>query len=611
MTDPVSIRATANSHANNDGTTSISFRIHFPDLLAPPVRTGDNPHDSWPDFTLEYISLAPPGGTATTRRIYEIASSGDYNSNPANGPVSATIPIWDVLCPQDFFQGTYRLTVTWQAASDGISRTERFDFSAGNTLNHPAVETIDFPVPRLCQLLNLVSIQPPPASTNSTPRSQVVDILRHVTTRLDEGLGPIWRSVAGLPTKNGLALRDVTDLSTLSLSELEECWAQHISEYLVATPYGGPASNSRSGMRDPDFFALCIRSTDPIFPLLCECQQLCTMSAITRGFDDAASHPIDSHAPIGATYMASTWDTGSTGRIETDNHYCDGRFARDHGITSAGGIFVKTGLPHAAFVLRTMSSGQFQLLDTSAMRTTPPHASPFPISPGALSSGMNYDTSAADSVTTDSFTHLGWIASRTRLAAGINRLRNSRPHGLARLVLLQRRGTAPSDTDLSTRIQWASPVIPMWSRTSDQMNYPISRFFWSLREHPHATDFEARWLLSIPQDLNPGTGWTTRAFQHLINSGRAFRFTDAEKRRPAASNPMTCHMLPLMDLGSTSDGLVRVTGRFSKASGQYTNILNPNVHRRPSEFNLLNLGEVDRIGLEQTDRSTMPYLFDQ
>ncbi len=99
--------------------------------------------------------------------------------------------------------------------------------------------------------------------------------------------------------------------------ELEECWAQHISQMLVGSNYVGPGAlycNGDGLAGDPVMFRKAADLNDPAYPPVFCCQQLATMACISRGFDDAANTPLGgtSAGPI-ANYQRGAQ---SPGRIE-------------------------------------------------------------------------------------------------------------------------------------------------------------------------------------------------------------------------------------------------------------------------------------------------------
>jgi hypothetical protein len=492
---------------------------------------------------------------------------------------------------QLFFTGQMDLVIKGKSAS-GEAIDEKHTFEAGNRLNTKSGVALSAFGPELGRALNSVDVSGVSAGV-TTDDERVTEILAHVYQQLKGGLGPVWKTFPKVPTKDGVALRDVADLSSLTPAELEECWAQHISEWLVATPYGGPGTNYRSGGKDEQMYALMIREDDPAVPIIFACQQLCSAAAVSRGFDDCAAAPLDSHQPPGATAMTK-WKIGvgtPGGRIEKSDAVCDAATGIAQGVLLPGATFVKASMPHAAFVLRVLQSGELQLIDTGAMQTDPKHTSPFAAGAGsALSSGMNYDTGLGVSVTKAKFTHLGSIGKATRLVEGITRMRRTRPLGLARLVILDRLGKSPSDNNLQKRLRWASGLLPMWEdEPTQQLNYSITRYFWSLRGHPHAERFEARWLIDIPQDLTTLKVPTT-TFTRMKEGGRAFNFTSGE--RDAKTKPPATHSFNVMDLATTAEGKVSVVGRFSD-SEQFVNLLTGSKGIRAGAFVSLPLGRVD------------------
>lgn len=543
------------SYASDQEGDFITFTVVFPQ--------GSAPQEEQVTFTIEYrLPTTARRTTPFVRRQTDFATM--FDTIEGAPPLS-----WAIQAKQLEFSGQVVLIIKGQTSS-GVVLDEEHAFNAGNVLNASSTISLTAFGPELARALNETPVVVParPAVSDS---ADITEILSHVYRQLKGGLAPVWNSFPNVPTKNGVALRDA-DPTTLTPAELEECWAQHISEWLVGTPYGGPGQNYKSGGTDQALFSLMIRGSDPALPIIYACQQLCSAAAISRGFDDAAALPLDSHTSLGAANILK-WSIGvgpGTAQVLPNVALCDAATAIAQGVLVPGSVFVKGALPHAAFVVRVLLSGELQLIDTGAMQLSPPHASPFPSGGGsALSSGTNYDTSPGVSVVASNFTHLGSITKATQLPQAILRMRQTRPLGAARLVVLDRIGTTPSEANIGQRLRWASSLLPMWEQADPLANYTIARYIWSLRDHPFRDRFEVRWLIDLPQDLiNPKN--STNTFTRMAAS-RSFDWTPTERANLRSPQASGIQLHPAMDLASDAAGKVRVVGRFSDSAAHQPN----------------------------------------
>jgi hypothetical protein len=454
---------------------------------------------------------------------------------------------WELLWEQRIFLGQIAVTVDWTDGS-GTARQDKTEFDAGNTLNQPSQVELPSVAPELARSINDPAIKPAAFVTEGTDSaSKAVDVLKFVYRQLSTGLGPLWRSIPGLPLKGGRALSELPLAELTTQEELEEAWAQLISEALIGTPYAGPGPNYL-GSSDSDVYREAVDPDDPCHPIIFACQHLGTLAAITRGFDDAVTQILDARD---ASFMLN-WRIGAGTAAEMRPGSGDNLRAASasaNGSLVPGTNYVSRAKQHIAFVVRVFKSGKMQLIDTGAMQTAPAHTNPLGVTlgSGGLSFGNNYDTTPADRINLDKPISQVAVPPRAqRLRQGIERMKRARPIGLARFVLLKREpdGTRNQRDTLDTRLVAASPLLPMWEPDDPSKNYAISRYFWSLRDHPHLGEFEARWLLDIPQR-------------------DAFRATVAARtvEIDSAAAPWN-QRLGVADIGSKADGKVRFVGRF-------------------------------------------------
>lgn len=175
-------------------------------------------------------------------------------------------------------------------------------------------------------------------------------------------------------------------------------------------------------------------------------------------------------------------------------------------------------LAHVAFVIRTENIHpeikRFQFFDTGGMRTSgrdaglmlarnaqkilPPGCGEEPWISGQEKS---FDFWGGGSP----FCGVGLmpVLKRETIRASIDRTRRARPLGLVRVFLVKRTTAGPGHriTDeafVQQQLVFASPLLPMWAAAPTD-NFSISRFFWSLRGMPGASELEAVVLVYIPK----------------------------------------------------------------------------------------------------------------
>lgn len=549
----------------NDGEIELRFDVRFPLELAP-LRSNR------PTFAIEYIpppealpkNKAKPKTPPPTQPVtYDVDAAG---FEKVAGQTAVTW--WSLSMVPTVFNGRTKLTVTWTPGTDTTPRTEAQSFSAGNQVNEPETITLSTVAPQISRLINSPSLKnyerapeekPDPAENKLQLQQLVTKLLACVVERLDQGLGALWRMESALPLFNGRPLCEV-DVDALQGHPglLEEAWAQALTEYLACTPYVSLHSYTSGG--DAAVFANAI-TAEPSVPITFACQQLATMSAIARGIDGAAAQNYDSRDCRNLTAWSPAGTKYTSGNEKSANA-ADGIAA---GSIRPGSVYVASGYPHIAFVLRTLTSGRVQLLDTGAMH--PRNPSPPPPSEAPKLVG-NYDTHAIEAFTTP-IRHTGkpGVVSASTLASGIRRLRQSRPMGLARLLVLSRAcrddnlaiSTTRTESEITEdgirhRLLYVSPWLPMWSKSDPSKNYPITRLMWSLRNHPFCDKLEARWQIDIPQSALYRTMALTR--NYAGGTGRS-------------------HM-PVLDLGSTTEGYVRPLGKMTYVTVRCTNPDCPN-----------------------------------
>jgi len=497
------------------------------------------------------------------------------------GPPGAEKDFWEISWEQRFFLGTIAVSVKW-TDSEGNAHEDKTEFDAGNQLNQPSQVELPTVAPELARSLNDPNVKPAPFVTEGTDTAtKAVDVLKCVSRQLSGGLGPVWRAIPGLPLKDGRALSEVPIAELTTQEELEEAWSQLISEALIGTPYAGPGPNYLAS-DDSKVYVEAIDDEDPCHPIIFACQHLGTLAAITRGFDDAAKHVLDARSASGMQQWVV--GAGSAAEMRSSAGNLDAASAIANGSLVPGTNYVSKSAEHIAFVVRVFKSGKLQMIDTGAMQTVPAHTNPLGVSLGAggLSFGNNYDTNPADSVNDKPISQVAVPPRALRLRQGVERMKRARPIGIARFVLLKRAtdSTKNDKNTLKDRLVVASPAIPMWEADDSSKNYAISRYFWSLRDHPHLDELEARWLLDIPQH---------EAFRALVAS----RSVEID----GTAAPWT-RRIAVADIGSRSDGKVRFVGRFGTTieDGKTVSKWTDGITGKKDNF-----GPSHRVGMRVTD----------
>ncbi|MGC4066933.1 MAG: hypothetical protein QM784_20315 [Polyangiaceae bacterium] len=408
---------------------------------------------------------------------------------------------WHVMGEVKHLNARVVLSARWTAES-GESWSGSREFRTGNQVN---VETDVFVEPVSVQLSRLL-LGPLSAreearhlSTGSQSDSECVSaITRHVHKRLLAGLGELWALGGLYACKNGRPLSEC-DPDTLDGSELQEAWAQAISEQIVGSCYAGagPFMGARSfappnsGWADQHKmdagFLQDIREAqrtgNNCHPLVFACQQLCTWVWFTLGYDTVADFPLD------ASFGAS----GSTvlGRRDIAGVQTAAGLAAA-GFLSPGACLYVNGTRHVGVILRNFGANLVQLLDTGAWwfdRDMPEGSG-------------NHDTATRPDINTGRICdHIIALpvespdAAATRFRTSIKRLRSSRPLGCARLVIRKR---------ASHDVVWRSERVPLYEVVGDaQRGYSISHLIASLRGCPHTDRYEVTWFVWGPEHVDP------------------------------------------------------------------------------------------------------------
>jgi len=488
---------------------------------------------------------------------FELSYSEDDSTHPNFKPKregSGTPQAWVARIEQLHFAGTITAKA-WDATPHTGDPSATSTFPAGSPVqptSAPAVtHVLKLPVtaPTILPAVNadnpIFPALVPFTATAVTP-SHILEITRHIFAMMVYAPQAAWESM-GLDAMAHIPV--LTGRSDLSAADLDECWAQTITEVLAGIPYAGPTALSRT----PDLFKYMVRNDDPVVPIVGACEHLVTMGLISRGFDALGKDPVGSHGGASSTLP---------GRIGGDfasaSTYRDVVAAlRDVGLRP-GSVYHFSQYPHIAFILRTFPNQKIQFFDTGAMNSPGSPATPeIPNAPG----NQDYPWFPADPTQkvpkptqrivgpagTQTYEGL-WVApapSNATLAAAVDRLRRSRPFGLARLVLRDRKIADPG----AASFLYSSPLLPMCTS--------IFRHLFSLRNHPYCDRIEARWYIGVPQG-------DTLVPEFLANRNFANTWGGRERNEKihgSGKNPD--NVVGVVDLASRSDGKVAYVGRYS------------------------------------------------
>ena len=417
---------------------------------------------------------------------------------------------------QERFVGRLGLRLAWKHGDQSFERLDRRD--ASSPLNEAQALSVSSDEPRLSQQLGKVSgvsVDSLPAGADAKDdgrfgwRGFVVGrVLDHVHTYLRWGLGSYWHGFGGRCVLDGVPMCELPDskLDALAGQDLEECWAQHVTEALTLCSYEGPGSFMGAKpdtslakvhyvhQQDATIFRTMRAKlgTDAAFyPIVFACQQLVSAAVFYRGFFEVADNPFD--AVMGA----------ATGNVPGAERKSNQALAVNIANLKASG-WVKPGVAlfrghsdgkpirHVGVLLRVdklpdeHGKGQltkFQLLDTGGWTSN------------SFGGGGSFDSAFLKDIGYTINAGLTPPTNEGKLREGIRAIRRARPLGAAQLVIL-RRGSAPAEN----RIYWASPMLHMHEGSgASRVAYPLTRLATSLRDIPYAKELDVRWRVYIPQ----------------------------------------------------------------------------------------------------------------
>ncbi len=563
----------------------VVFRIEFsdddkPGIVTKPFAGKDQQNADIREIKLTYRGLRakrkgePPDPEQTDEIVW-----GFYGNN-------GETKVMSMAAHQKYMKGKLALFLKW-GDRNGTEKTWEGEFASGNQLNSKQQITLISAVPRLSTLLGgpqLPLEEWAPSADALDPATDsaemVAQVLKYIHDELTRGLKRFWLTYGPDTCKGDQPLRDIDKLDELSEAEREECWSQHITELVVGACYGGPGSAmlapelvtapktvDASHKKDAWVLDKFARTNDPTHSLLFACQQLNSMVVISRGFTSLANNPFDADSYSigdlpGKTLLDSTGNNPALfNEIVTDpNKVVHMEIAAHRWLpgesegtnvpvlrpgtsfwvnkSRAAGEFV-----HCGGTLRAWKSDVAQLMDTGTWIWDDPLVA---------SGGYMRDTVAVGTLSKDDKGCKGIVvppeASTDQLNTAIEKMRQSRPLGVIRLVIRKR----PASSNKSD-IYWASTLLAMneeASGTTPRQSYSISRLLAALRGVPHRKHFDVMLYIWVPHSEDACNAAVD------VTTGREARSTKWWKRLNSAGKKM--ELTPLARILVSEDGISRL-----------------------------------------------------
>ncbi len=466
---------------------------------------------------------------------------------------------------QQRFDGQLSFRLQWTAHDDSQQeRTHRC--AAGQELNRRVTEEVIPYAPSLAQYLKSPSLEYPLQQLSGTGRQAeahaVGVVLRHIYTKLRWGFGNFWASQGPKAVSGAKALSEVRDnneLKGLTPAQLDEAWAQLISEALVGTCYQGPGSFMAvneitlnwpqpqiPGVGDGHNLDASIMQAvlsggqfmnDPFIPVVFACQQLVSWALLYRGYTEIAENPADAEL-WGNTGKVNSAErvTGNQGILTAQKLQQDSRL-RPGTCMYRGKTGQAMALRHVGFTLRADTvATRLQLGDTGGW-----------VSSG-LGSGQNFDTEALFRMAYPCDGILVCPTAEERrndLTKGIRALHQARPLAAGQLVIARRGSSA-----LSERLLWVSKALPLYEGDGgERVCFPISKLAHALRSLPFSQLLDVRWRV-----------WAPRGDAVAIAVDEPGRWIAQTQEEPPSGKAV-------IEIGSTQDGNFSVLQRTKQHLG--------------------------------------------
>jgi hypothetical protein len=148
-------------------------------------------------------------------------------------------------------------------------------------------------------------------------------------------------------------------------------------------------------------------------------------------------------------------------------------------------------------------------------------------------------------------------------------LRQARPVGLARFVLLRRSQAAGADSRTMDDVVYVSRLLKMWG-DDKYANYGYARYAWSLRNVPYYAQLEPHWILFVPRGALAGAMWSMGARSKSMDdfnkitqqAAKAALEKKGKKEEPDGNLVVGRDYLPVVGITCSAKGLAECTFRF-------------------------------------------------
>lgn len=596
------------------GRLSFCFIWEFPASIAPKLGTPLKGEATW---TASNAAAYPDAAKSVKRQNLEGAITAWAAPPPAGDapPAEPLVSGANLYLDRQFFGGKLEVRIDWTVAATGETKSHKHERKLGMALNASEVVDLDTfaPVLSYAVIAEATEEEKAAAKTSEAVPSDageahaffgrlIEEALKGIHQKLRAGLGHYWRAMGKQCTNDAgdkalSELRGSDELAKLTMTQLDECWAQLAAELFAGSCYAGPGSYmglspwpgaaGASGHQSDARFCHYVRyrargaaipDTDVPMPdaadrgegeyvvALCyACQQLATAVVMSRSEDyhTLANNPLYCRPgdqfgdiPGKATY------SGAVPREGTELH--------KKGWLVPGACYFVKDIKHIAPVLRAFQSTQIQMLDTGACHFNPhpyPARTPKDQPGNPVYPHLNYDTRGEPKlpVASDGVVVPPALA-KDKLSTAIECLHHARPLGVARLMVYKRGAGEGKDAVL-----YVSRKLFMHEGSgAGYRYYSIQSLLNSLRGCPHADLLDVRWQLWTPLE--------THSVRKACVEGRDSRWWEND---PLAKTKET------MELNTDNAGKPRVyqrNGQGVHAATRFANVADLEQVRTPDEI---------------------------
>jgi hypothetical protein len=382
---------------------------------------------------------------------------------------------------------------------------QQVDAKPGATAHASAVGVLT--PPRLSVALNKVKPDDSAKPDESNTDKSIDATLAIIAKRIEAGLDIVWKK--GPEEK-------LWDPAKWKESDPEEHWARAITELLLGLPYNGSAAIYGQPNLDGIFYKpFADPAAEPIAPLSAACQHLTTFGVLSRGY--TYKDVLETGFSCQEAGTMPLFKGGNWWSITKTTNQDKRNIAKviELGLTP-GSMYVFNPEPnsgkqrkgsHIAFVLRVdKDQKKAQFFDTGGLNVPERTDGPVPEIMQSFKSKGSYDEPLWEDVTTEPIIGMGIPKPAGDLTAAAARVRKARPIGFVRLVLAARgeKFASPIDkTKPPSSLLFVSRLLRMYGDAPEQ-NYPIARYFWSLRDLPNRNAVQAYWVFYAPIDVALG-----------------------------------------------------------------------------------------------------------